>query len=416
MLKSITAALTLSTIREKLNDLNAVTDPTDAQKTEERDLLASQKTAETEYREALTAEGDERTTQTSDAETRERLQLVSRASLGAIFARAVEHRSTEGAESELQAALALAPNQVPIDLLRAPVEERAITPAPTHVGASEQAVLMPIFADGDAAFLNVDQVTVPNGDAVFPVLTNRPTVGGPHADSTEVTETTGAFSAELVKPERLQCAFTYRRTDAARFSAMGEALRAALNEALSESLDVQIVSGADGLLGGTNLDAHGQAAVDTFGTYVSKFGFARVDGRYAPTAKSIKVLMGSAGYAHAGSVYRGDQSQESAVDRLMTITGGVRVSAHVTAVASTKQQTIVRLGARRDAVAGLWQGVTIIPDEITRAKQGEIVITAVLLAAVKNPPGRGILQSRSQGGVDAAASAGGSGLRCGRQG
>ena len=79
---------------------------------------------------------------------------------------------------------------------------------------------MPVFADGDAAFLSVDQVTVPNGDAVFPVLTNRPTVGGPHADSTEVTETTGAFSAELVKPERLQCAFTYRRVDVARFSGM----------------------------------------------------------------------------------------------------------------------------------------------------------------------------------------------------
>ena len=383
MLKSITAALKLSTIREKLNDLNAVTDPTDAQKTEERDLLASQKTAETKYREALTAEGDERTTQTPDAETRERLQLVSRASLGAIFARAVEHRSTEGAESELQAALALAPNQVPIDLLRAPVEERAITPAPTHVGASEQAVLMPIFADGDAAFLNVDQVAVPNGDAVFPVLTNRPTVGGPHADSTEVAETTGAFSAELVKPERLQCAFTYRRVDVARFSAMGEALRQALNEALSESLDVQIVSGDNGLLGGTNLPAHAQATVDTYATYVSKFGFARVDGRYASSAKAVKVLMGSGGYTHAGSVYRGDQSQESAIDRLMTIGGGIKVSPHVAAVASTKQQTIVRLGARRDAVAGLWAGITIIPDEVTRAKQGEIVVTAVMLAAVK---------------------------------
>ena len=383
MLKSIEKALKLSEIRERLNDLNAVTDPTDAQQTEERDLLASQKTTETEYREALQTEGDADTTPTPDAETRERLQLVSRASFGAIFARAVEHRSTEGAESELQAALDLAPNQVPIDLLRAPVEERAITPAPTHVGASEQAVLMPVFADGDAAFLSVDQVTVPNGDAVFPVLTNRPTVGGPHADSTEVAETTGAFSAELVKPERLQAAFTYRRVDVARFSAMGESLRQALNESLSEALDVQIVSGADGLLGGTNLANHAQAAVDTFGTYVSKFGFARVDGRYAPTAKSIKVLMGSGGYAHAGSVYRGDQSQESAIDRLMTITGGVRVSAHVPAVASTKQQTIVRLGARRDAVAGLWQGVTIIPDEVTRAKQGEIVITAVMLAAVK---------------------------------
>ena len=195
MLKSLEKALRLSELREKLNALNAVQAPTDEQQTEERDLLASQQTTEVEYRAALTDEGDEATHPTdADAETRERLQLVSRASLGAIFARAVEHRSTEGAESELQAALDLAPNQVPIDLLRAPVEDRAITPAPTHVGASEQAILMPIFADGDAAFLSVDQVTVPNGDAVFPVLTNRPTVGGPHADSTEVAETTSAHS------------------------------------------------------------------------------------------------------------------------------------------------------------------------------------------------------------------------------
>ena len=383
MLKSLETALRLSEIREKLNDLNAIADPSDAQQTEERDLLARQKTTETEYRAALQAEDDARTTPTPDAESRERLQLVSRASLGAIFSAAVEHRATEGAESELQAALDLTPTQIPIDLLRAPVEERAITPAPPHVGVSEQAVLLPIFAMGDAAFLNVDQVTVPSGDAAFPVLTNRPTIGGPHSDSTEVAETTGSFTAELVKPERLQAAFTYKRVDVARFPVMGESLRAALNESLSEALDVQIVSGAAGLLGGANLENHAQAAVDTFATYVSKFGFARVDGRYAPTAKSIKVLMGSGGYAHAGSVYRGDQSQESAIDRLMTITGGVRVSAHIAAVASTKQQTIVRLGARRDAVAGIWQGVTIIPDEITRAKQGEIVITAVMLAAVK---------------------------------
>ena len=93
--------------------------------------------------------------------------------------------------------------------------------------------------------------------------------------------------------------------------------------------------------------------------------------------------MGSAGYAHAGSVYRGDQSQESAIDRLMTIGGGVRVSPHVAAVASTKQKSVVRLGGRRDMVAAIWSGITIIPDEITLAKKGEIVITAIMLAAVK---------------------------------
>ena len=384
MLKSITAALTLSEIREKLNGLNAVTDPTDEQKNEERDLIASQKTTESEYREALTAESEaESHPTTPDSETRERLQLVSRASIGAIFAAAVEHRSTDGAESELQAALDLTPTQVPIDLLRAPVEERAITPAPTHVGTSQQPILMPIFASGDAAFLNVDQVTVPSGDVAFPVLTNRPTVGGPHDDSTEVAETTGAFSAELVKPQRIQCAFSYKRVDVTRFPIMGDALRSALNEALSESLDVQVVSGSDGLLGGTNLANHATAAIDSFGSYVSKFGFARVDGRYASSVSAVKVLMGSAGYAHAGSAYRGSESQESAIDRLMTIGGGVRVSPHVPAVSSTKQKAIVRLGTRRDMVAAIWQGVTLIPDEITRAKQGEIVITAVMLAAIK---------------------------------
>ena len=208
-------------------------------------------------------------------------------------------------------------------------------------------------------------------------------MGGPHTDSTSVDETTGSFSSSLLTPGRVQASYFYKRVDAARFPVIDLALRQALNSGLEEKLDHELVAGTDGLLGGTNLDAHAQATVDTYATYVSKFGFARVDGRYASTAKSVKVLMGGAGYAHAGSVYRGDQSQESAIDRLMTIGGGIKVSPHVAAVASTKQQTIVRLGARRDAVAGLWQGITIIPDEITRAKQGEIIVTAVMLAAVK---------------------------------
>ena len=58
MLKSIETALRLSEIREALNGLNAVAEPTDAQQTEERDLLASQKKTETEYRAALRSESE----------------------------------------------------------------------------------------------------------------------------------------------------------------------------------------------------------------------------------------------------------------------------------------------------------------------------------------------------------------------
>ena len=34
-------------------------------------------------------------------------------------------------------------------------------------------------------------------------------------------------------------------------------------------------------------------------------------------------------------------------------------------------------------VAPIWEGVTIIPDEVTKAASGQIVITAVMLYAVK---------------------------------
>ena len=38
---------------------------------------------------------------------------------------------------------------------------------------------------------------------------------------------------------------------------------------------------------------------------------------------------------------------------------------------------------RADMVAPVWEGVTIIPDEVTKAANGQIVITAVMLHAVK---------------------------------
>ena len=57
----------------------------------------------------------------------------------------------------------------------------------------------------------------------------------------------------------------------------------------------------------------------------------------------------------------------TALDRLMEITGGVRVSAHVPAEASDKQNAVIRRGMRRDMVAPIWEGITIIPDEVTKA-------------------------------------------------
>ena len=100
-------------------------------------------------------------------------------------------------------------------------------------------------------------------------------------------------------------------------------------------------------------------------------------------ASDLRMVVGAATYADMGQTYRNASVDRSALDRMMELTGGVRVSAHVPAVASQKQNAVIMRGMSATAVAPTWEGVTVIPDEITKAKQGQIVITAVLLYATK---------------------------------
>ena len=395
MTKAQEYALKLSDIAGRLNTIGLLEGDAYGEevRAEEVKLQEESREVRTRYNSALVAEGDDAHLAGSQfgaggsSEDRAYRELVGKADVGVIFSAAVDKRSTEGAEAELQKHHKLNANQIPLDLLRgAAVEEhRAVTAAPASVGVSQEPILTPVFAAGDAAFLGVDMPSVPAGDAVFPVLTSAPAIRGPFTDSSDAAETDGEFESDLLAPGRLQASFSYRRTDAARFSGMGDSLRMALNEGLSEGADQKIIAGASGLLTGANLTAHNAVAtVTSFAEYVSRFGFARVDGRYAARRSDLRVLFGSATYAHAGGTYRANEAETSALDRLMEVVADVKVSAHVPAVGATKRQLgLIRLGLRRDMVAPMWEGVTILPDEITRAKQGEIIITAVLLHAVK---------------------------------
>ena len=350
---TLTQQLTLrcSEIRQRLNEVAGLEgDALTAEIRSESDKLGTEyRETETKLRAAIIAEDVDPNPGPAerDPETRERAELVRRSDVGAIFAAAVEHRNTAGAEAELQSELSLHPNQIPLALLRREPEIRTtVSTAPTDTGAAQQPIVPPVFPDSVAAFLGIETPTVPVGAAVFPVLTTRPTVGGPEAGSGAVAHTNAVFDGDALSPERLQASFFYRRTDVARFAGMGESLRMALSEGLQDAVDAQIVAGDDGLLTGTNLPNHNVSAVTTFAHYVSNFGYARVDGRFASSAAALRIVMGSGTYAHAGSVYRGNNSEETAIDRLMRSTGGIRVSAHVPAVASMKQNAIIRRGMR----------------------------------------------------------------------
>ena len=55
---------------------------------------------------------------------------------------------------------------------------------------------------------------------------------------------------------------------------------------------------------GTILANHNVNSETGFSDYVSDFGYSRVDGRYAASGADVRLVMGSATYAHAGGQYR----------------------------------------------------------------------------------------------------------------
>ena len=199
---------------------------------------------------------------TTDPAVLEQRALCGRGNVGEIFTAVMERRSVDGANLEAQQAFGCGPNQVPLDMLR--LEQRAVTPSIGNVATEEADVLAPVFASGAGAFLFIDRPTVPMGDAVYPVLTTRPTVGGPHSDDTDVPETTGGYDADLLAPERIQASFIYKRIDAMRFAGLDPSLRMALNMGLEEKIDAEAIAGANGLLTGANLANHNVAAVTAF--------------------------------------------------------------------------------------------------------------------------------------------------------
>ena len=321
---------------------------------------------------------------TLDAADTELRALTQTANVGDVISATIEQRMTNGATAELQAHYKLNSNQIPIEMLRLErgVEERAAATVPGSIADATQAeVVTPVFSSGDGSFLGVERPIVPVGVAAFPVLGTAPSVKGPYTDSTEAGQTDAVFSAHSLPPERLQASYSYRASDAARFAGLDSSLRLALNSGLQEELDQQAINGSDGLLNGTNLPNNNVSAITSFALYLSGLLYGRVDGRYARTPGDVRVIVGQGTFTHAAGTFKGNNSDESGVERLGARAGGLRVSAHVPAVASNKQNALVRLGmAAGGAVQPLWEGITILSDPYSRSAQGEVIVSAIMLS------------------------------------
>ena len=325
---------------------------------------------------------EEKAVATSDG--KEYRELETRANVGELFDCVLEHGTPDGAMAELQEHLGLASNMIPLSLISGygKAEVRAVSPAPGNVGQNQAAIIPYVFPMSVAAFLGVDMPTVGVGEAVFPVLTSELSVGTP-AENAAQTETTGAFSAEVLTPSRIQSSYFYSVEDRSRFAGMDAALRANLSAGLSDGFDKEILAGTNGLFTGTNLANNNQTTNDDFDSYLSNLVWNQVDGRYAAMTADLAMVVGAATYKDLGQTYRNTSVDRSALDRIMELVSGVRVSAHVPIPATNRQNVVIRRGGSTSVVAPVWEGIRIIPDEVTKAAHGQVVITAIMLHAVK---------------------------------
>ena len=376
-------------IRKRLSDIGGMADLTDETRSE-LDTLKAEYADNDSRRAALTIAGDAPVThiETRSAEGREFRGMLDRANMGDIFDAALNKRSIEGASAELQKHYGLDVNQIPLAMLvknwpdNDDLETRAATPAPGNVGEILHSIVPYVFPQSAASFLGVSMPTVPVGQAVFPVLTKELDVRTP-AENADADETTGTFSADVLSPARIQASFFYSREDRAKFAGMDAALRENLTEGLSAGLDKQILAGTAGLFSGTNLPDNDQTTNDTWESYLNNLCWNQIDGRYAAIPSDLSMVVGAATLKDLGQTYRNASVDRSALDRLMELTSGVRVSAYVPAPATNRQDAVIKRGMSMTAVAPIWEGISLIPDEVTKAKQGQLVITGVMLYAMK---------------------------------
>lgn len=365
--------LRLHDVQARLGELAAIEDQDEEQRSEMESLRSEFTDLQRRAAAAMAAQDRSLTAGDGDPEP-DRAELRAQCNVGEIADAAMGRGEPGGATRELQEELGLAPNMVPVEVL----EFRAVTPAPAGVERSTQPVLGQVFARSANEFLSIQRPTVPVGDAVYPVLTSTTTATSVAGNaSTAVSETTGAFTANVLTPSRLQAAFHFRRTEAARFGSLDQSLRDNLSAALADGLDAQTIAG---LLADLT-DPTAPTTEADWAAYLALIADAAViDGIYCTSPAEARLLVNPDTIAHMMTAVRsGNAADVTAYDLLMRLSGGVRVSAHMPATASNDAQLIVRKGTIPAAVTPLWAGVELIRDEVTRAQQGEIVLTAVLL-------------------------------------
>ena len=368
--KLIKAQLEVSEKRTALSALlDTETPDVDAIETAKHEVTASEKRLQA----VLVLDGGNKEVErvnAGDAEGRELRQLVSKASVGRMLTGILEEGEGEGADRELRSALGIPSDYIPLMML----ERRAAATFTGDEPASAQPFIGRVFPQSAAAFCGVDVQSVEVGQFVVPVLGTGVTIHGPYTDDTEATESTGAVTLSTLEPKRMNGSFAVKQTDLATFPMLEDGLRADLGDAVSNAIDIDLLTrtGAGLLDLGTDPDTVPTGSATLAATFLKDI-YSGVDGIYSGSVGDVRVLYGPETYAYTGGLAIATAHPETVIDKVSRISGGVLVTDNAGAYSSNRQEALIIKGtARRNCVGALWSGVQIIRDEVTRARQGEV--------------------------------------------
>ena len=338
-----------------------------------RAALAAEEDSEREAREAVAAAG-------VDPETRERLELRQRASMGGFLLAALQGRLPGGADAEYAAACGVT-DGIPIDLFERdrPAETRqqsrlpetrvdAVTPAPaTGQGATLAPVQPFVFAESIASRLGIMMPQVGSGSySEATISTALSAAAKTKGDAQE--STAAALTTVTASPRRISGRLSLTMEDIAQVGVgnFEAALRENARAVLADAYDNQCINGdgaapnVDGLINQLTDPANPTAVAD-FGAFLKAFSDA-VDGLWASMIKEVAIVASVDAYRLSARSFRAASSDLSFSDYAAVATGGWWTNKRMPATSNTIARGIVHRKGRmglRTASHPVWANVAI---------------------------------------------------------
>ena len=386
-----------SEIRQRLNELLGLETRTEEQTSELKTLTAEGSAIEPEVRAAIvsTPDPEEVITKTGDPETRERLELRSKARVNDFLRARMRGQFASGASGEYADAVGVTDGSIPLDLFQPPeqragLETRAITPPPsTGTGVRLRPIQPFVFSEGLAGLIGIAMPTVESGQFSTATITTALQATA-KAKGSDADDTAAALTAVTSGVKRISASVTTAAEDEASVGAdnFEAALSAHMMLALQNAHDGYALTG-DGVAPNPKgiLTALGAVAtrstLETFGSYAAVPADA-VDGLFARETSDVLILCGTQTLTHAAKTFQANTAV-SASGYLRAESGGFRASSRFAAPASNVQQALaVRRGRTgvEVAVQPVWNRIVIDDVYTLSASAQRKVVMHILLGDV----------------------------------